>query len=796
MEEWKFLLQKNGDRSWLPLDSPDAEILEGRYRLVARSSQVNTEIGIRVCHLATEEDPPKRRIHKRSSRTNENGLMVVIPFTHLEPGIWELSCFSTDLMSDLIGDTLHHTVCLRVIALAEADLDEWHESPYGQENEALLAGQRLDAGSSEPAGQGQQSEFLIPSDAEATEIPVRSLPSPLPFKPEEPSSVQEAAVTAVNALTLRLQLQNNALMASRGQVFTLSGQVVVDDLAQLETEIPASWLQSGNQSELALATPSETQPDTASTLAGVVAQELQLCLRDPQSSTVILQQQHPLLGGTPPLNFKFIVSLPYTLATHLLLGEVVLYGTRPGQEEAAIALQVAPFTITVDPENLVEELKKVHTALNTAMLEEQSRGEELADLAAQFSAKLRREKLKSTLDLSFLDLTTPVPGVEGLPTPQPTPQAAEVLLTQMPDRSGATVETIQPRPKQILPPQLYPPIERPAGRKQLELPVFNRVTSAPPLPPQEAALIDDLFTAALEDPLEEPLSFKIEEPEPEEIVPEVAGSEAIAVTHDAVQPPAIAPESANLNQLPDSMAPPADALPSIDEEDSLPVRLEFQSLNLQERFLDRLNRMAGDQLLMASLKRSLRPTTTESVVPAHPQASEIEPESAMFAEVGAMAKEVVVEDDPSWRDQTLRVPRLRSRSDTAATIPLALPEDTPIPIPRVEILTNQIIAGSTMPLRVKLPDHLPPTCVKLWISDRQTRVILDGPRWLMDLSPNGLDEVVTNLQIDAPEGSLEIRIEAIAVELQTQRESQKVSLDRSVTSPELPDLWDDELEEF
>ncbi|MCY7390906.1 MAG: hypothetical protein LH647_05215, partial [Leptolyngbyaceae cyanobacterium CAN_BIN12] len=70
MEEWKFLVQKDGDRSWLPLDSPDVEILEGRYRIVARFAQNNTEVQIRICHLAIAEDPPKRRLQKRFSQTN------------------------------------------------------------------------------------------------------------------------------------------------------------------------------------------------------------------------------------------------------------------------------------------------------------------------------------------------------------------------------------------------------------------------------------------------------------------------------------------------------------------------------------------------------------------------------------------------------------------------------------------------------------------------------------------------------------------------------------------------------
>jgi hypothetical protein len=32
-EDWAFLLQQEGDRAWLPLESPDVEVLEGRYRL-------------------------------------------------------------------------------------------------------------------------------------------------------------------------------------------------------------------------------------------------------------------------------------------------------------------------------------------------------------------------------------------------------------------------------------------------------------------------------------------------------------------------------------------------------------------------------------------------------------------------------------------------------------------------------------------------------------------------------------------------------------------------------------------
>jgi hypothetical protein len=115
MEHWQFLIQKQGDRSWHTLESPNLEILEDRYRVLARSNLPNTDVEIRVTHSSTQEIPPKRRIQKRSRRTNSEGLMAVIPFTHLKPGIWELQC-SGDLMSDLFGQSWQYSINLQVLS--------------------------------------------------------------------------------------------------------------------------------------------------------------------------------------------------------------------------------------------------------------------------------------------------------------------------------------------------------------------------------------------------------------------------------------------------------------------------------------------------------------------------------------------------------------------------------------------------------------------------------------------------------------------------------------------------------
>jgi hypothetical protein len=119
MEYWEFLLQKEGDRSWLPIKSPTIEIEAGRYRVVVHSSLTNADVEICVTHHSIEEIPPKRRSQKRSRRTNLEGLMVVIPFTYLKPGLWELRCCG-DIMSDFLGKSWQQAVQLQVLAKATA----------------------------------------------------------------------------------------------------------------------------------------------------------------------------------------------------------------------------------------------------------------------------------------------------------------------------------------------------------------------------------------------------------------------------------------------------------------------------------------------------------------------------------------------------------------------------------------------------------------------------------------------------------------------------------------------------
>jgi hypothetical protein len=64
MEYWEFLLQKEGDRSWLPIKSANLEIEAGRYRVVAHSARTNTDVEICVTHESTKGSPAKTTVSK------------------------------------------------------------------------------------------------------------------------------------------------------------------------------------------------------------------------------------------------------------------------------------------------------------------------------------------------------------------------------------------------------------------------------------------------------------------------------------------------------------------------------------------------------------------------------------------------------------------------------------------------------------------------------------------------------------------------------------------------------------
>ena len=63
----------------------------------------------------------------------------------------------------------------------------------------------------------------------------------------------------------------------------------------------------------------------------------------------------------------------------------------------------------------------------------------------------------------------------------------------------------------------------------------------------------------------------------------------------------------------------------------------------------------------------------------------------------------------------------------------------------------------------------------------------------MDFNPDGFGNLVSKTQLMVPFGCVEVQLEAIAIDMTTQVESNKVSVIRSVIPPSLTALSMDEL---
>ncbi len=365
MAFWEFLIQKEGDRSWLPLESPDVEVLEGRYRVVARSSRVNSAVEICVSHIDLEAHPPKQRLQKRLSQTNPDGLVVVIPFTRFHPGVWELRC-TGDLMSDMIGEGWRYAVRLQVLFHDSDQLGDWDvDDPESSAPEEAIRAPRRHAnatGSTPPVAPEISTILEVPEIPEAAEIPQVS---ELPEVPAVDGSATEAEPDPFPAV--ELMLAQTLHVATWGHMLQIRGHI--EPLAA----------------------------DASGALSTMPVACLHLTLRNPQTADVVATAQQPLESGSLPYPFTVEVKVPDTEPTRLLLGEVVLTaGVGAGLEPA---LATAAFTITTDLNHLLEAIAN--------------------DFSSELSPPVEfvDQSVESRLDLSLLNLVKSSRAAQVPPSP-------------------------------------------------------------------------------------------------------------------------------------------------------------------------------------------------------------------------------------------------------------------------------------------------------------------------------------------------------------------------------------------
>jgi hypothetical protein len=114
MENWEFLIQKQGDHSWNQYKTDNLDLEEGKYRLIFHSQYANLNLEILVIYQEIESGQLIRCVQKRSRQTNHEGLVVIFPFTYLKPGLWEINCISKGSIEMEIAPW-QHTINLQIL---------------------------------------------------------------------------------------------------------------------------------------------------------------------------------------------------------------------------------------------------------------------------------------------------------------------------------------------------------------------------------------------------------------------------------------------------------------------------------------------------------------------------------------------------------------------------------------------------------------------------------------------------------------------------------------------------------
>jgi hypothetical protein len=817
MKNWQFLIQKQGDHTWRTLDSPNLKIGAGNYRVLARSYLKNTAVDVRVTHLSIDEVPPQQRILKRSRRTNSEGLMAVIPFTHFKPGIWELRC-SGDVMSDMLGKSWQRTLIIQVSPPEPSPtLPTSGQTPRGGLEESHQASEadtevNIVMNHGTPVWfKGETTEQILQNLLDL------ALPKDEPLLDEE---TIENAPTLPPSLALNLSLDQDTYIARWGDNFIIHGDVEVNEIENLE--------------------------DKRFSMDGLCQLRLEITLRSPLESRIFNQIQQPLTDQVLPFRFSTLIDIPRNCESKLLLADINLYGALTDVGEV-ILLANHTFTITAD----VTELLSVQTS--------QSHGREsLLASNPKPSVKIRLElfNLAKTPKLAQFHMLKPSPN-HPLPPQIKSVVSWKVLSPQLPNLPhNPTPEIATASQKDSLtktlaihPIDLKKLVIKPVNTtfpylKRLKVKLIQRETvndrlyveelatlnQSPQLPPVGtlSAKIPELPTDDLSLADESVIDDTSYAELIAEIVAGVIKSEELNVVDTGEN--LLIPDSEELNVVDtreNLLIPDSEELDVVDTGENLLIP-DSEELNvvdtrenspLLQQWIDSQGYLLTESLAEGSLSNDpgeeTQPIDVEVLLSGEIQTQEDPIADNILLELNE--SEIVtltslIPTQPVWLSQEIVIDDLVIKLDADSLSDEArednnyslLPEDetTPdfssvmmesLPTPQLYLPEGELVAGTSVIVRVKLSEVSSSVAVKLWVEDYQTRSLLDGPHILPDLRSNAWGEGEGGIYLKIPFGCLEIRLSAIALDQATQQESNKVTIIKTVIPPDLPKIELDEI---
>jgi hypothetical protein len=758
MEHWQFLIQKQGDRAWQPLESPTLKILAGKYRVLARSHLPNTDVEVRVTHSSIQEVPPKRRIFKRLRRTNADGLMAVIPFTELTPGIWDLRC-SGDLMTDMLGESWQYSLLLKVhpqelSTQPQLGSDDRFDNQLDvlltqedQTEEDIIINQ-LNEPVSPVWFKGETAEQLLQSLIDLA-LPAESLTDEstsddwLPISPDSP---------------LQLSLEKDTYITAWGKTLTVNGDVKLAQTGDSEAKILS--------------------------ITSLDQLELLIELRSPSESQVLTQVKQTLTNKVLPFTFSTAINIPSNCESKLILADISLYGAVTdggeviflGSHAFIITANVTELLTIPSPQSSTPEFLAETTELQT---QPEKKPQQPANLGLELfnlgktSKKTQSDNSNTSTNKNLPPRIKPAivlgsfsPELPNLPRihknliaeslksegnvrkpPRVPPINLEKLVIKSTKASLPFLKKLTPDPVADPEPQIHPSNDL--------VDQLSEIENIPELLPSNAESRVDTIAQVSSEELIKPKT-----PETSPLIRKWMHSQGYFL-----------PENTNLDKSEDNLL-------QANEQPILTLNVESPAVEIESLLnLDGEIETPPDIVEDSAAIEDSR--DSEEIVPLN----EIIPTW--------LSQEVVLDD--TYTNLSNEDNHQSSHPEPQPLVNLSNPELESLPTPQLFLPNGELLAGTSIKVRLELSAVSSSVVVKLWVEDYQTRSLLDGPHLLKDLRPTpwGNWEAITQLMV--PLGCLEIRVGAIALDLTTQQESGKVTVLKTVIPPDLPTIEPDEL---
>ncbi len=408
MADWEFLIQREGDRGWRSIETGNLQLKEGKYRIVASSNLVATQIQLRITHQTLGLAVPQRRSRSCSQTSNANGLVAIVPFTHLQSGIWQFVCSG----SDPHQAAWHRILKLRVLPRTPAVV--------------------------------------------TTPVTNKVVPLPPPLAPTEeiaqptaplvPLSTSEPETWANGLDRLLEQLERESLQTPPRPNRDTSPEAIainplIDPPSQLISLTRRAFSGIIPGTRLTIAGECNLQFLNATPIRANEAKKLSICLRHPQTAEIIGSIECTLPQNLNAFVFRGQLDVPGAPKIGLLLGEVSLY------DKHHIQLGSSGFTITLNLNPFNE------SELSLLQLFDDTTDEPAA--MARITQELQTEALKIGTRGSSGRTRLTTSSV----TPLSSPQSPPVPLTYNPESTFTHPDIIPVEPLDRSAPEQYPPLQ-------------------------------------------------------------------------------------------------------------------------------------------------------------------------------------------------------------------------------------------------------------------------------------------------------------------------------------------------